>query len=95
MNLDNNTQQFILYHELGHIHYKHTMRSHMSYKLFRIRTRILNAIGLVAREEMQADHYAVKKLGKRKALAAIENTIDLFNAKDLKVRRLVIKLFAR
>lgn len=98
MSLDINTQKFVLYHELGHIHYKHNSRQIIFNKIYKFKRKIYFRLGLVVKEEIQADKYAVKQLGKVKALKAIRETINLFKSqglvtKELETRELLIKLF--
>lgn len=93
MKLSENTQQWILYHELGHIYHRHAYRKMRYHKLYKFKRRLYSSIGLVVKEEREADLFAVNKLGKTNALKAIEETIKLFNSKELKTRRLLIKLF--
>ena len=95
MRLDYNTQQWVLYHELGHIHHQHMARGNFKHKLYRIKRNIYTRLGLVVKEELEADSYAVKKLGKENALKGITKTIEMFNTKELKTRRLMIKLFSK
>lgn len=86
------TQQFILSHELGHIKHRHAHRSNIHHKLYRLQ----KMIGLAPYEEIQADFHAVKLIGKANALKAIDETIAFFNgAKELRIRRMFVKLFCK
>ena len=95
MKLSENTQSFILYHELGHIQYGHNKVDFEENEKMNRKRKWFSKLGLVVKEEIQADLYAVKRLGKEKALEAITDTIELLNTKELKVRKLIIKIFAK
>ena len=100
MSLDMNTQEFVLYHELGHIHHKHTRNSSFKNKLYHFKRKIYFKLGLVVKEEIQADSYATKYLGKEKSLKAIRETINFFESKgfmtkELRTRELLIKIFGK
>ena len=94
MQLDYNTQQWILYHELGHIYYNHNNGSTRKNNIYHIKRKLYSKLGLVVKEEIQADLYAVKRLGKANALKGISRTISMFHRpKELITRRLIIKIF--
>ena len=94
MKLPENTRNFILYHELGHIYHGHNKVCYNINRRLHLKRKWYSRLGLVVKEEIQADLYAVKRLGKEKALDAITDTIKLLKSKELKTRRLIIKLFA-
>ena len=96
LDLDYDTQRFILYHELGHIHHEHMFRSDFNHKMYRLKRKLFQPFGLVVKEEIQADFFAVKKMGKTEAIKAITETMKLFNStRELMTRRLLIKLFCK
>jgi Zn-dependent peptidase ImmA (M78 family) len=93
MNLDENTQRFILYHELGHIYYNHNKESKEENESNKRKRKIYRKFGLVVKQEIQADLYAAKKIGKKNAVKAITETYKLLKDKELKTRKLIIKIW--
>lgn len=93
MNLDHNTQKFILYHELGHIHYGHNKQSYELNMKNKRKRRLYNKIGIVPKEEIQADLYAAKMLGKENALKALQDSLNILKGKEFRIRKLLVKIF--
>jgi Zn-dependent peptidase ImmA (M78 family) len=92
MEQDENTQKFVLYHEFGHIYYGHNK---VDNSITNFKRKIFHRFGLVVKQEIQADFHAVRLLGKENALKAITETIKFIPSRELKTRRLLIKLFAK
>jgi Zn-dependent peptidase ImmA (M78 family) len=95
MQLDENTQRFILYHELGHIHYKHNKETIEENEMSKRKRKMYRRFGLVVKQEIQADLYAVKMIGKANAIKAINETYKLLKDKELKTRKLLVKLLCK
>ncbi len=93
MNLDENTQKFILYHELGHIYHGHNKQSYEVNARNRRKRRLYAKFGLVPKEEIQADLYAVKMLGKENALKALNQSLKSLKVKEFITRKLIVKIF--
>lgn len=101
MKLSELGQDFVLYHEIGHSKYGHNKTEPKMNKLYKIKRKIFGKLGLVVKEEILADRYAAKMLGKENALEAIYETIEMGiktygrPSKELKTRALLIKIFCK
>ena len=93
MNLDENTQKFILYHELGHIHYGHNKQDQETNERNKRKRKLYFRFGLVPKEEIQADLYAAKMIGKENALKALQKSLEILRTKEFKTRKLIMKIF--
>ncbi len=81
---DNSVAYFSLFHELGHIHYKHLLKK-MNKSQDQIRKERKNAIimGSVENDELEADAFATEYVGEQVAVMALQRMKEDRKQRDI------------
>lgn len=85
---------FLIYHELGHREYGHTNKMKTPWATRRALKKRIKCIkkGRVIQDELDADAYAVKNIGKEAGIAALTSLLDVINESELSNKELLLRI---